>query len=231
MHHLDVVAGAFRADEGDAGRAIDLRRHLSHDRLDPPIGVELAARHHARAVQRPLLAAGHAHADEADAGVLQRGEAAVGVGVLRVAAVDQDVARLEVRQKLVDHVVDRLARLHHDDDGARLGDRRDEIRQRLRREEAALAAVLAHELVGAFAMAIVERHAKAFSRRVAGEIGAHHGEAEHADICKIRHAFTSSFACPLAGMQGFWTIRGSVGNRRRSVAAGRARVDTPGVRP
>ena len=97
VHHLHVVAGALRTDVGDAGRAIDLRRHLAHDRLDAAIGFRVAARHHARAVERPLLAAGDAHADEADAGVLQRARAAVGVGELRVAAVDQDVARLEMR--------------------------------------------------------------------------------------------------------------------------------------
>ena len=63
-------------------------------------------------------------------------EAPVGVGEERVAAVDQDVAGLEMGQQLVDHLVDRLAGLDHDDDGARLGQRGDEFLQGLGRREA-----------------------------------------------------------------------------------------------
>src|SRR5262249_10533619 len=120
MHHLHIVAGATRADIGAAGRAIDLRRHLGHHRLDARIGAPFAAGHHARRFTRALLAARYAHADEAELPLLEAGEAALRIGEQRIAAVDHDVVGLEVRHELADHVVDRLAGLHHDDDRARL---------------------------------------------------------------------------------------------------------------
>ena len=60
--------------------------------------------------ERPFLAAGDAGADEEQALRLQRPGAAGGVGVVGVAAVDEDVARLEQRDELVDDVVDRRRR-------------------------------------------------------------------------------------------------------------------------
>ena len=229
MHHLDVVAGPLRPDMGDARRVIDLRRHLAHDGLDAPVGVELAAGHHARAVQRPLLAPGDAHADEADAGVLEFGEAAVGVRVERVAAVDQDVARLEMRQKLGDHVVDRLSGLDHDDEGARPGDRGDELRQASSPGRNGPRRRLPHQLVGAAGMAIVDRDPEAFSRGVAGEIRTHRRRGRPRRYLQAPPRVTSSsrhaararkasgpFAAPLAIAQS-----GRLGHR----------VDTPRVRP
>ena len=53
-------------------------------------------------LQRPFLAARDAGADEEDALLLQRLGAPGRVGVVGVAAVDQDVARLEQRDELVD---------------------------------------------------------------------------------------------------------------------------------
>ena len=60
-------------------------------------------------LQRPFLAARDARADEQDALLLERSGAPGGVGIVGVAAVDQDVARLEQRRELVDDVVDRPA--------------------------------------------------------------------------------------------------------------------------
>ena len=69
--------------------------------------------------ERPFLAAGDAGADEEEPLRLQVPGAAGRVGVVGVAAVDQDVARLEQRDQLVDHVVDRRPGLDHDHDLAR----------------------------------------------------------------------------------------------------------------
>ena len=85
-----------------------------------------------RPVQRALLAAGHAAADEVQAALAQRGLAAAGVGEVRVAAVDDDVALVQQRDQLVDHRVGGLARLDHDDDRARPLQRGDEVRRSTR---------------------------------------------------------------------------------------------------
>ena len=113
----------------------------------------------------PFLAAGDAHADEAEPFAAQRLGAPRGVGEQRIAAVDDDVAGLEKRQELVDDVVDRLARLDHDDDRARLRERGDEVGETLGRDEAALAAVLANQRVGARGVAVVERDAESLDAR------------------------------------------------------------------
>ena len=56
--------------------------------------------------ERPFLAAGDAGADEEEALRLQGLGAPGRVGEVGVAAVDQDVARLEQRDQLVDHLID-----------------------------------------------------------------------------------------------------------------------------
>ena len=83
-----------------------------------------------------------------------------GVGEQRVAAVDDDVVFLEMRQELVDHLVDRLAGLDHDENRPGLGDAGDKLGQGLRREEAAFAAVLGDQLVGPLVIAIEDRDAE-----------------------------------------------------------------------
>ena len=43
-------------------------------------------------------------------------EAAIGVGKERIAALDDGIALFEMGQQLLDHVIDRLTGLDHDDD-------------------------------------------------------------------------------------------------------------------
>ena len=64
----------------------------------------VAAGHDRRALQGPFLAAGDPRADEEQPLGFQVAGAPGRVGKVRVAAVDQDVARLEQRHQLVDHV-------------------------------------------------------------------------------------------------------------------------------
>ena len=70
-------------------------------------------------LQGALLAAGDAGADEVQVVLAQRRLAPAGVLEVGVAAVDDDVARLQVRDQLVDHRVGGGAGLDHDDDPAR----------------------------------------------------------------------------------------------------------------
>ena len=68
--------------------------------------VGIAARHDRRALEGPFLAARDARADKEQPLAFRVPGAPGRVGEMRVAAVDQDVARLEQRDQLVDHVVD-----------------------------------------------------------------------------------------------------------------------------
>ncbi len=50
------MAGALGPDESATRRAIDLRGHLGHHRLDAGVGFAVTARHHAGAFERAFLA-------------------------------------------------------------------------------------------------------------------------------------------------------------------------------
>ena len=99
VHHLDVMAGPFGPDPVAARGAVG---HLGgdglEDRLDVRPGLGIAARHDRRALERPLFAARDAGADKEQPLGFQVPGAAGRVGEVRVAAVDQDVARLEQRE-------------------------------------------------------------------------------------------------------------------------------------
>ena len=97
-----------------------------------------------------------------------------------------------MRRELVDDVVDRLARLDHDDDDPRRFEGGDEPGNAVRRNETPLAAVVADHRIGAFAMPVVERHAEPAAGGVARQIGAHHRQSEHAKIGFLRFCHWTS---------------------------------------
>ena len=95
VHRFHKVPGTAGADVGDAGAVVDLGRHLAHQRFDGVVGGAGAAGHHARPLQCPLGATGDPHADVAEAAALELRHPPLGVGVERVAAVDQQVTLLQ----------------------------------------------------------------------------------------------------------------------------------------
>src|SRR5208337_2440876 len=76
----------------------------------------IAARHDRRPMARAFLASRYAGPDEEYALFSKIFRAAAGVRPVRIAPVDDDVALLEVRQDILNHVVDGVARLHHQHD-------------------------------------------------------------------------------------------------------------------
>src|SRR5580658_10703084 len=98
VNHLDVVPSSVLAHPIAARRTIGNFSGNSLENLfdKGPCGW-IAAWHDGRAMARAFLAAGNAGADEQDAFGGQILGAAIGVGVERIAAVDDDVARFEKR--------------------------------------------------------------------------------------------------------------------------------------
>jgi hypothetical protein len=133
-------------------------------------------------VQGALLAAGHAGADEVQPVLAQRLLAAAGVGVVRVAAVDHDVARLQQRHQLVDDRVGRPAGLHHHDDRPGPLQRGDEVGHRLAGQERALVAVLGHQAAGALDRPVVQRDREAVPGEIAGQVAPHDRQPGHPDL-------------------------------------------------
>ena len=168
--------------------ALGDRRDRLQDRAQGDPRLVRAAGHDRGAEQGALLAAGDAGADEVDAGLAHRLLAADGVGEQGVAAVDDDVARLEHLHERVDDGVGGAAGLDHDDRGAGLLQRRRELLVGGRRDELRLG-VLGEQRLGLRVAAVVHRHRVAFTAgEVAGQIRAHHRQSDDTDVrCRLRH--------------------------------------------
>jgi hypothetical protein len=106
VHHLDIVAGATRPHIGDAGLSLGLGGDGLKDRLDHLVRLGLAAGHDGRPPEGALFAAGDAGADIVEP-LGQSHGAALGVLEERVAAVDDQVARLEQGLELGDDLIHR----------------------------------------------------------------------------------------------------------------------------
>ena len=170
MDHLDEVPCAARAAVEPALlrlrgiaftsrcslRGLDARREVVEDGLEPLDRLVVAADHHAEAPLQPPYAAG-----DADVEVVQSlpGELAGApevVDVVRVAAVDDRVALLQMRREVGDDPVHDGGR-HHHPDRARLVELLDELLERaLSRVDAP---VVGLEVVPALAQAV--GHARA----------------------------------------------------------------------
>ena len=143
MHHLDEVPRAVRPAvqvallgstgarfaTGGAGDVADARRERREERIEMLDDGRFTANHHAvAALEAPDAAARpHVHVVDALRGELLRAPDVV--DVVRIAAVDQDVAVLEQRDEIVD------ARIHdpcrdHQPDGSRLAEAFDELGER-----------------------------------------------------------------------------------------------------
>ena len=183
VDHLDEVPGAVLTDMRDARLTFGDRSDGLEDRAEGLPGFLSAAGHEGRAVERAFLASGHAAADEMQAARADVLLAANSVLEVRVAAVDDDVARLHGVGELVDHRVGRGAGLDHDDRGARALERGDELLNSFRGHEFAFGAVLVDELFRTLVMPVIHGYGVPVMRQVAGEVGAHCRQSDDADVC------------------------------------------------
>ena len=108
---------------------------------------------------------------------------ATGVFVVRVARVNNDVARFQQRLELLDHGVNRSTGLDHDQDTARLFQRVNQLLERLRPNEVALVSVLLKQGIGLFHRPVVKGYGVPAASEVAGQVRSHDGEACYADLC------------------------------------------------
>ena len=214
VHHLHEMPCAVGADVRAARHAVDVRGDLLEQRAQRLVGLGGPARHDRRTVQRALLAAGDARADEVQPAFAHRLLPANGVGVQRIAAVDDDVAVFHRVGELVDHGVGRVAGLDHDQHPTRLLQCGKEFRNRLAAHEVALRPVLGEQRVGLGDRTVVQRHGVAVMGEVARDVGPHHGQAGDADLSgasRLRRIQTSSsgaaFRCFVVAQRGSYDGR------------------------
>ena len=125
-----------------------------------------------------------AHAQQLD---LVRGQvalAAIGVAVVAVASVDDDVTLAQVGDDFVDDVVNRSASRDEHHDRPWLCQQVDELLDGLGNADVLALAILMQggDLAGAL---VVPGDGKAMVRHVEHEVAPHHAQPDHADIAKV----------------------------------------------
>ena len=187
VHHLHVMPGAIRPDVGAAWPAFNLRRDLGEHWRDGVVSRPVAARHHARTAQSAFLAAGNPHPEVVDALRLEFGVPAAGIVKQGIAAIDDDVAGLEVRQQLGDHLVHRPTSLDHQHHPPRPRQHRHQLRDAFRRTHRQVARHALDESLHDACRTVVHRHPNALAGHVADEVLAHHGQPDQTDIALRFH--------------------------------------------
>jgi hypothetical protein len=109
VNHLDVVASTFVTDPVTAGLTVALGGNALEDVLNVGPSGLVTTGHERGAVAGTLLTTGNTAADEVDALVGEVAGAAVGVGVVGVTTINDDIALLEEGEEGLDEVIDGLS--------------------------------------------------------------------------------------------------------------------------
>ena len=186
VDHLHVVTRTAQADPfaaGDIGVGADLGADLLEDLFDVRPGIDIATGHDAGAFEGTLFAAGNPGTDEAEAFGFDFDDAAVRIGEVAVAAVDEDVARREQGVELAHQVVDGGAGLDHHHDLARGLERGDQIFEGMAADEL-FARIGGHELVGLGGRAVEDRDRVAPALHVEHEVLTHHRQTHQPNVAR-----------------------------------------------
>src|SRR6185369_14639516 len=187
-HHLDVVPGPAAADPfaaGDVGLRPNLRADGPHDVFHVRPRGSGAARHEARPVAGAFFAAGDARAEIQEARGFGVFGASVGVGVIGVAAVDENVSLAEQRLEFGDELVDSGTSLDHHHDPPRRFEATDQFLQRVTAGQL-FAGIAFEEIVHLADRAVEHGDMKAVVFHVEDEILTHDGEPDETNVT-LRH--------------------------------------------
>lgn len=131
--------------------------------------------------QRTLFTAGNAGADEVEALVGQFAVTTDGVLIVGVAAVDQDIALVQVRSQRGNGFIRCFARFHHQQDAARFFQRFDKLFNGVIRRQI-LARVLSDHFVSFVARTVENGNGVTTALDVQREVAAHYRHADNADL-------------------------------------------------
>ena len=190
VHHLHEVAGADRAavqiahlfgrgitaTAGSARRGTDTGRERREDRAQPVHRRFGPADHQAEPTVEPPHSAARTAVDVVDAAGEELLRSRDVIGVVAVAAVDDDVTRFEVRGHVVHHRAGHAGR-HHQPHRARRGQLADQIFGRGRADGA-----FVHQSPDGGSVAVVHDALVTSAHRSPHEIGAHAPESDHPEL-------------------------------------------------
>ena len=118
VYHLHVVPGSTFTHVGHARLAIDFSRNGFQNWLHYFPGREIAPRHYAWAFTGTFFSSGNPHAQEAEALALECCRPSSSIIVVRVTAIDDQVALVQVGEQAFDYLIHYFTRWHQQHDGA-----------------------------------------------------------------------------------------------------------------
>ena len=187
MNHLDVVASTLVTDPLAAGLAVRLGGDVLEDLLDVRPGLLVTTGHDGRTVAGTLLTARDTGTDEADTLGLEVLSAAVGVGVVGVATVNDNVTLLKtVLEEELNEVIDGLAghdEEHHAAGSLELG---DELLDAVCANDALALGLVLKELVDLGDGAVEGNDGVAVVGGVEDEVLAHDRKADETEVSTVK---------------------------------------------
>ena len=185
VDHFDVMACAVFADPVAAGGSVfDLGGDGLEDVFNGRPCGGIAAGHDGGAEARAFFAPGDAGADEEDAFRGKSFGAAVGIGEERVAAIDYDVAGLEIGQDVVDGLVDGVAGFDHEHDAAGALEERCELLGGVGADDVGALGFVGEEVVDFGGGAVEYGHFEAVVVHIEDKVLSHDGKTDEADITR-----------------------------------------------
>ena len=188
MYHFDKMPRAVRTDPAAARTAV---RRSGADSLEDRPHLRPcrggAAGHQARPVQRALFPAGNTDAEIELPLRLDIRRATDRVRKMRITAVDQNIPVIQQRQELLDHIVHSLPRFDHHEHPARLFEPCHQLFKRMAADDIPARCTPGYEVVRFFRRAVEHGHREASGFHVEGQILAHDGKADQADIRLLFH--------------------------------------------
>ena len=191
VHHFNKVTRAVLPHIIAAGLAIHMGANGLKNILHLLPGSAAAARHHAGAMQRTLLAARYAGAQVVQALTFDILGAADGIGEVAVAAVDDGITRCQDGQQLRDDLIHRLARANHQHHLARKLQAVGQLLPGMRADKALACTAPLHKMLHHAGPHIVYRHGKAVAFHIHGQVFPHDCQANHANL-RLFHAASSA---------------------------------------
>ena len=133
-------------------------------------------------MQGSFLTAGNTGADKPYLLIGKLPDAAFRILIIGVSAVDNDVARLKMRQQLRDHCIDRASGFDHQHDPARSLQVPAELLHRISGQDPFSFGAAVDESGGPVRGPVVYCDGESFGFHIENKIFPHHSESDHADI-------------------------------------------------
>lgn len=194
VHHLDVVASTLVTNPLTAWLAVRLGGDALEDVLDVWPGLLVTTRHDGWTVAGTLLTTRDTGADEADALLGKVLGAAVGVWEVGVAAIDDDVARLDTAlgEQSLDEVVDGLAGHDEQHHATWLLELLDELPDAMCANNALALGLVVQEAVNLGDGTVEGDDGEAVVGGVEDQVLAHDGQTDETEVSAVRKSLLAT---------------------------------------